>query len=993
MKKRLLSALLCAAMITLSLSGCAGANIDLPFFGPGRTEREIIPLGTEAEENVLRAAVLYDGAQGGGAWEDTYSRLSQPLLLSFEAEAVDISAEGWSLEGYDLVYPDESVMTAEGSDALRDAVTDYVRQGGSAFLTGGFHDFFPRDLLGARRFEELESCPESLSYPELGPDLTELQDLVRDFYSLYTGYGDFDAIASYSGGFALVPSTADALALCGEGAVASVNQYGSGYVYYGCLLPCFYSVTGTELVSRDETQVRLSDTTMSFDRLMECSFAAFVAKKTWGCALWRVFGSFGSPAMSWEMSIEDSAAVESGAALSFADQCRDRGQIASFSVARNIYTAGLRAESVTYLLGKSRSAMTFELDAVEGVYSSGTHISAGGEWLSLAALTDSGSYFDRGLSFPERACPWVSDLDGDGLPDIICGSSDGLFHVFTGTEYRDRVTTLAPEVLLGADGSALSVGSFSAPVVCDVDGDGEDDLVSGAGDGKIYWFSGEGGEFAYRGVLLDTGLGCQTLPDIGDLDGDGLADLVVGTNAGKLLLYAGTVSGTGFSRRAQVLDTFGVSGDWLSPRIWQLDSDGVADIAVGTADGYVARLLGVSGGGFASGGFIETDEMNTDGSYRAKFGSKATPFFADVNGDGITDLICGCLEYGLAYPMTERLSPVYSQLYSQVRRLSAEGYYLGLHLFTGEFASSRREHEELVRHLGAMQSFGAAYGYVGASRHTQYMSTLDFSQTFLSAWDEGMLWYCGAPDGGENAFSIPWYLTVDGERTILLQNRVDPDFSSGGVLELGADYALPLLVACDAGTPEADIGRTLDHASSFAVENGYSFCMEDQLMLATAAAYNLRADITGASADTLDITISANSLTNRFPLYSGVYSTCCGARLSLGEALAGKALTVDADVWRWDGDDLYIGLDRTVRIYDTGAAQTGSHLSGVNVAAMISAGGGRATVKFTDGGLLQATVQGSASTSTPGWRTVESGGFVTFTRYGADATLIIDFAD
>ena len=43
------------------------------------------------DRNVLRAAVLYDGTAGTRSWEDLYSRLSQPLLLNFTAEAVDLS--------------------------------------------------------------------------------------------------------------------------------------------------------------------------------------------------------------------------------------------------------------------------------------------------------------------------------------------------------------------------------------------------------------------------------------------------------------------------------------------------------------------------------------------------------------------------------------------------------------------------------------------------------------------------------------------------------------------------------------------------------------------------------------------------------------------------------------------------------------------------------------------------------------------------------------
>ena len=86
--KKSLSTIICCALLLGLLSGCG--DISIPFIGGGGNDSvkqnslpaaELSYSSANAEENLLRAAVLYDGSAGTGYWEDTYSRLSQPLLL------------------------------------------------------------------------------------------------------------------------------------------------------------------------------------------------------------------------------------------------------------------------------------------------------------------------------------------------------------------------------------------------------------------------------------------------------------------------------------------------------------------------------------------------------------------------------------------------------------------------------------------------------------------------------------------------------------------------------------------------------------------------------------------------------------------------------------------------------------------------------------------------------------------------------------------------
>ena len=128
------------------LSGCG--EIDIPFIGGGSDHvkqnelpaAEISLSSLNADENDLHAAVLYDGSASTGYWEDTYSRLCQPLLLGFECDAVDISGD-YSLEGYDILYPDESIMSAANAETLRDEITAFAENGGGVYVVGSSSTF------------------------------------------------------------------------------------------------------------------------------------------------------------------------------------------------------------------------------------------------------------------------------------------------------------------------------------------------------------------------------------------------------------------------------------------------------------------------------------------------------------------------------------------------------------------------------------------------------------------------------------------------------------------------------------------------------------------------------------------------------------------------------------------------------------------------------------------------------------------------------------
>lgn len=991
MKRLAALALMCALIISL-LTGCTSVRQnDLP-------EAEI-----SGGEYGLRAAVLYDGGADSRTWEDTLSRLEQPLLLGFDAEAVDISG-GYDLSGYDILYPDESIMTAANAGTLRDDVISYAQNGGAVYLTNGFYDFFPAEFFGAKSFREVDEYPYHMEYPEVSGDLQDIQDITRDFYTLYEAYTEFPELEGLDRGVGMVPDTAVTICSRRGLSLSTVNACGEGWVFFcSGLLPNPYYTLGTSLENRTDEQRALSDTALSAARILENAFASFVSKRTVGYSVWRVFGSHGNPAMSWELHFEEITGFENGSGVAFAELAREYSQIPSYTLIRNSYTWFLYAETVTSLLGQSADEMSFAMDYEESAYSSGTHTAAGDSWLTLTELSNGGSYFVDDTSYDQRAYPCITDLDGDGVLDIVSGSSDGGVYFFKGTGYDGRIKT-EEAVQLGS----ISAG-YSAPVVYDADGDGVSDILCGAADGNIYLFRGLGGlDFAGAELFLTTGLTGQALPDAGDLDGDGCADLVVGSNEGRLLVYYGSGASRLTVDASTELTALGIEGSWTAPRIADLDGDGTNDLAIGTFDGYIARLIN-NGSGFDNAGYIELDEENYKGNYNAKFGNNCVPCFADVNGDGITDIVCGSLEYGMNYPIDSEYFPQRENLAAQLDYFRERGYYVGVHFYTNSHASPERENYELRRQLEAMSSYGLNTTGIGANQHTWYTSSNSPQQSFLSLWNNGILFNTGYGVPGDtnpvpqysaqNVISLPFYLTVDGERTILLQNCSTVCYQSANWSAISARWDMPIAVYyhCDFTVGNEETARTnLETVEAFRQAHGYSFVMENQLMYASAAAYNMTLSVSGGYSDgAFDATFTAGAENNRAAMYDGDYQTSTGAKISLGEALSDLDIAVDADVWHRDGSDIYVGLNRAARLYSAGGEQEGTHLTRVNLPAMISSHEAGATIQFAEGGMMECAVSGEASTASTGWsaRTTENGETI-FTCYdAAPRTLNITFGE
>ncbi|HEU5169322.1 MAG TPA: VCBS repeat-containing protein, partial [Gemmatimonadales bacterium] len=81
-----------------------------------------------------------------------------------------------------------------------------------------------------------------------------------------------------------------------------------------------------------------------------------------------------------------------------------------------------------------------------------------------------------------RSAPLLADLDGDGDTDLLVGSDDkGL------SLYRNEGTRAAPR-FVPAPSFRLDVPPLSAPAAGDLDGDGRPELIVGNMGGGVLYF-------------------------------------------------------------------------------------------------------------------------------------------------------------------------------------------------------------------------------------------------------------------------------------------------------------------------------------------------------------------------------------------------------------------------------------------------------------------------------------------------------------------------
>ena len=137
----------------------------------------------------------------------------------------------------------------------------------------------------------------------------------------------------------------------------------------------------------------------------------------------------------------------------------------------------------------------------------------------------------------------LADLDGNGSIELVTTQKDGLLRAFDAHGVAQRCPSCPPDGTLTAtnhSGHVRWTMRLPPPVsdfaTLDLDGDGQVELLCGAGDGQLYALKEQGnGCDVLWSVSLGSAVGA---PVVADLDGDGRAELIVTTEDGQLHVLA-----------------------------------------------------------------------------------------------------------------------------------------------------------------------------------------------------------------------------------------------------------------------------------------------------------------------------------------------------------------------------------------------------------------------------------------------------------------------
>jgi hypothetical protein len=252
--------------------------------------------------------------------------------------------------------------------------------------------------------------------------------------------------------------------------------------------------------------------------------------------------------------------------------------------------------------------------------------------------------------------PTVGDVDDDGDEDLLVGVLGGAFNPNTTTadnlHFLERVDDERFEHRTSRFISTIDVGSESIPVIVDIDGDGDLDLLLGnkieqddPRNGAVYRFLNEGSPEAPRlraAGTLDLGEGYHLLPAFGDLDGDGDLDAVLGSWEDELRLYRN--DGGAGPLQLMLTDSAVVTltrGRNATPTLGDVDGDGDLDLFIGESSGTL-NFYENTGSPTAPHFTLVSDEF---GGFDV--GRRSLPVLHDFDGDGDLDLVVGSESEGV----------------------------------------------------------------------------------------------------------------------------------------------------------------------------------------------------------------------------------------------------------------------------------------------------------------------------------------------------------
>ena len=232
--------------------------------------------------------------------------------------------------------------------------------------------------------------------------------------------------------------------------------------------------------------------------------------------------------------------------------------------------------------------------------------------------------------------PYLKDMDNDSDLDLLLGRD-----LQTILYYKNTGTALSPS--WSSTPSLVSpletTTYWKNPTVCDLDGDGDNDLIYGTSDGSIYFYQNTGTMVApvlqrnsvyFQMIRIDGG---ASTTSFADYDNDGDLDLLSGDWLGGIQYFRndGNSAHPDFKKTSTTFTTIDV-GSYSSPRFVDIDKDQDFDLVAGNLSGTVLCYINING----------TFSQNSTIFSGIDVGWQSHPAFVDINNDGSLDMfVCG----------------------------------------------------------------------------------------------------------------------------------------------------------------------------------------------------------------------------------------------------------------------------------------------------------------------------------------------------------------